>query len=85
MYSGRDFDVKTPNCCRVIREEPSWILNRGKTLAVLNRIFGIQEISVELNNETSSSDINGSNLNDRVFFDVCGKLKGRIEYDWQGI
>ena len=73
-YSGRDFDPKNPNCCRVIRTE---------TFSIVNRMFDWQEVSVELNNETSTSDIDGPNLNDRFFFDVCGNLKGRIEYDWQ--
>ena len=74
VYSGRDFDLKNPNCCRVIRDE---------TESIYNRIFGAQQVSVELNNETSTSDIRGANLNDRIFFDVCGKQKGRIEYNWQ--
>lgn len=69
-YSGRDFDPKNPNCCRVIRKE---------TFSIINRMFDWQEVAVELNNETSTSDIYGPNLNDRFFFDVCGNLKGRIE------
>ena len=73
-YSGRDFDPKNPNCCRVIRDE---------TFFLFNRLFDRQEISVELNNETSSVDIYSANLNDRFFFDPCGNLKGRIEYNWQ--
>jgi hypothetical protein len=75
-YSGKDFDPKNPNCCRVIRT---------KTFSAFNRMFDEQEISVELNNETSVRSIEGANLNDRFFFDVCGHLQGRIEYDWQGI
>ena len=75
-YSGRDFDTKNPNCCRVIRDE---------TFPIFNRLLNRQEISVELNNETSARNINGANLNDRLFFNICGTLKGRIEYDWQGI
>ncbi|MBW7900130.1 MAG: hypothetical protein H3C26_01515 [Rhodocyclaceae bacterium] len=73
-YSGRDFDPKHFNCCRVIREE---------SFSLFNRMFDRQEISVELNNETSTVNIYQANLNDRLFFDVCGRLKGRIEYDWQ--
>lgn len=46
-------------------------------------MFDQQEISVELNNETSTATVYHANLNDRLFFDVCGKLKGRIEHDWQ--
>ena len=76
VYSGRDFDLKNLNCCRVIREE---------TESIFNRIFGVQHVSVELNNETSTRDIRGANLNDRIFFDVCGKQKGRIEYNWQAV
>lgn len=73
-YSGRDFDPNNSNCCRVIREE---------TFSLVNRIFDQQVISVELNNETTTVNIYSANLNDRLFFDVCGRLKGRIEYDWQ--
>lgn len=76
VHSGKDFDIKNKNCCRVIRKD---------TYPILNRMFGRQEISVELNNETSTHDINGANLNDRFFFNTCGNLLGRIEYDWQGI
>jgi hypothetical protein len=74
--SGRDFDLKNPNCCRVIREEAE---------SIINRFINAQEISVELNNETSKRDVHGANLNDRIFFDVCGKQKGRIEYNWQAV
>ena len=76
VYSGRDFDLKNPNCCRVIRDE---------TESIFNRMFDGQQVSVELNNETSTVNIHGANLNDRIFFDVCGKQKGRIEYDWQAV
>lgn len=75
-YSGRDFDPQNPNCCRVIRDE---------TFSIINRMFDWQEIAVELNNETSARNIYRANLNDRLFFDVCGNLKGRIEYNWQAI
>ena len=76
VYSGKDFDPRNPNCCRVIRD---------KSYSLVNRMFDQQEIAVELNNETSTQAIEGANLNDRFFFDVCGNLKGRIEYDWQGM
>jgi hypothetical protein len=75
-YSGRNFDPKNPNWCRVIRTE---------TFSIINRMFDWQEVAVELNNETSKRDVHGANLNDRFFFDVCGNLKGRIEYDWQAV
>lgn len=75
-YSGRDFDPQNPNCCRVIRDE---------TFSIINRMFDRQVVEVELNNETSVRNIHDANLNDRLFFDVCKKLKGRIEYDWQAI
>lgn len=74
-HSGEDFDPSNPNCCRVLR---------GQTEPLLARLLDNQIVEVELNNETSTGDIRGPNLNDRLFFTVCGKLKGRIEYDWQG-
>lgn len=30
----------------------------------------------------SMYDINGVNLNDWFFFNICGNLLGCIEYDW---
>ena len=70
-YANRDFDLRSPNCCRVLRDDTSQAYREIKE----SYQYEFPIVVVELNNETSRADVGQPGTNkDAIVMTVCGEV-----------